>query len=601
MFNVWHVVKPLCSHRTVAHTCVWQLLTTIDSLLSSPLSAPASRNCSLLALALTTFAESAKTLHLSSPPDAISAVQQTVEPLLTFCDVAKKSSPDALSAALQALQIILPLPPVFLDASTADRWKVLSTLTSLLSLPSPLPLPCLATLLSLSPSPATIELALTHNLPSLLTAHLPNPLAADCLSLLASPQFPPSSFSAPLKRKTLAALSEALLIMSPPALASMCAALPTSREAVLVTLSSACSVSSELAAATFAHSDGFFIKACLESSEEIHPVVLLANIMARQPILSPPLIAACVAFATKIIGRANSSPALRSSACGLINRIFECCERHRNNENAGKVIAGIYNAVEEPKVLSGVTSMFRPDEDETKRDKWSFGEASSQLDSVVILLNNLCNTKMALISTDVWDKCTSQLSLRRLSSPKAVLAFIEVCHVVATRGRCAFSGSTTDILSELLDTHADNTALLLKLSMAMRGPLISTHVPAAALKAYTDLLHDNCVVGKLCAALREFGAQLEGQQMHPPVDLMSRLVLADPAFLKEFVASQGIEGLKAIRSLDCDVSPVRVVVNSLLIISQLARVGVENYEVSHTRKLRDERANGARRESEPAC
>jgi hypothetical protein len=84
------------------------------------------------------------------------------------------------------------------------------------------------------------------------------------------------------------------------------------------------------------------------------------------------------------------------------------------------------------------------------------------------------------------------------------------------------------------------------------------------------------VVSLMCGALRELGPDLDPAQLHLPVDVLSRLSLCRNGFLEELVEARGPLALQAVSALDCS-RPVRVVVNSLLIVSQLARVSAANY------------------------
>ena len=88
------------------------------------------------------------------------------------------------------------------------------------------------------------------------------------------------------------------------------------------------------------------------------------------------------------------------------------------------------------------------------------------------------------------------------------------------------------------------------------------------------------------AALREFGGELDGGHVHAPIDLVSRLVLSDPKFVASFINASGLRGLESCNALSSGVgtttgsskgSPIRVIVNSLLIVSQLARQSGDNY------------------------
>ncbi len=96
----------------------------------------------------------------------------------------------------------------------------------------------------------------------------------------------------------------------------------------------------------------------------------------------------------------------------------------------------------------------------------------------------------------------------------------------------------------------------------------------------TQQLLDQNLVSNLVAAL----PRLPPDYIELPTGLLSRLVLGDPLFATQFAECGGL-GNACMGALFHEENSIGVVVDTLLIISQLARSSSENYEKLHQADL----------------
>ncbi|GMI34661.1 hypothetical protein TeGR_g4500, partial [Tetraparma gracilis] len=559
-----------------------ELHEAIESLLASPLSPAAARNCGTLSVALRAFC----TNGAPSPPLPASLL----EPLLTFCDVARRNpnashAHDPLSRAVSAIAL-LATPPWWSASPASDRWKLVSTLSSLVPFPQAR---CsvaaieLASRLLFREAPTAsemgdaLDLAITHQLPSLLTAALSTPPtttpASKLLSLLADPkpELPPIAFPCDagddedcaeararhaLKSKAHRSLAAAFLSDLP----AVSGALSRPNPHLLSALAHACRFDPHLAAAA---SRTAGVRALLSSpkSPPLETALLLSTLVSddnRAPAAD---------LAARLLASCGSDSALADAACRLL-------------------LASAPPALSE-NLLTGIRVCLR-----TKSWGGCYGLPSSSRDAALLLLVKSGPTAPAL------EACVAELGDGDLAlSPLGARALLDATHeVVARSGRCFGSLALRKIAALLSVSHLaalrawppaagggreGAVQTLLALAKAVRAPLVAANLPEGGeggREEFLGRLKELRVVSLMCGALRELGPDLDPAQLHLPVDVLSRLSLCRNGFLEELVEARGPLALQAVSALDCS-RPVRVVVNSLLIVSQLARVSAANYDV----------------------
>ena len=120
-------------------------------------------------------------------------------------------------------------------------------------------------------------------------------------------------------------------------------------------------------------------------------------------------------------------------------------------------------------------------------------------------------------------------------------------------------------------------ALLQAVCMLVRIPLTASCGHEVALESQ-HAMHTTRVLPRILEALRTFGAEWEGDGLHllAPVDVLSRLVLLDKPFMATFLEVDGVGTLYLVGAFSSN-APPRVIVNALLIASQLARASEQNY------------------------